>query len=323
MPGDGNGLKLIQRAAKRLTPYGKTGAPVPVDPTLAPEPARVASPANPDAAIPVTRDKVSEPAPMAPASPEDKPAVSTVRLKLAEMRLNGIITPDNLASPIAQEFRAIKRKLLGSARNQKTRAIDNNLVMITSALPGEGKTFTAMNLAISLAAERDLHVLLIDGDVIHPTLSSSFEPRYKQGLVELLSGQCRDAGEVIHRCSDVPNLSVIFAGQPDVRTPELMSSRRMADVCRDVSSRYQDRIVIIDTPPVLASAEPAAMAAHVHQTIMVVASYHSSRTQVQTALEHLTACPNISLLFNKAPEWSQTRSDNYYYYHRAKQAVPS
>jgi len=328
MPDNSNSLKLIQRAAKRLNAREDAAAQVPgqdTHRTFAGQESPQA-PSNVDAHAPDLRVKPAETQAAAAVGPGPigpMPVDRSVRLKLSEMRLNGIITPDDMTSSIAQEYRSIKRKLLSNARNQKTRVIDNNLVMITSALPREGKTFTAINLAISLAAERDLHVLLIDGDVIHPSLSAMFEPPRGTGLVELLTGECRNIGDVMCRCTDIPNLNVVFAGRPDVKTPELVSSRRMADICKDVSSRYPDRMIIIDTPPVLASAEPASIAAHVHQILMVVAAGQSNRAQVQSALENISACRNISLLFNKAPEWCQIEGDSYYDYHRGRAAAAS
>ena len=186
--------------------------------------------------------------------------------------------------------------------------------MVTSALPSEGKTFTAMNLALSLAAERDLHVLLIDGDVVNPALTSLFEHEGKQGLTDLLNGTCRDVGDVLYRCEDLPNLSVIFSGNHVQNTPELLSSDRMTSVCHEVSSRYNDRIIIIDTPPVLACAEPANIAMHVHQAILVVAASHATRSQIRAALDNISTCPSVSILLNKAPEWHKVNGEPYYYY---------
>ena len=195
--------------------------------------------------------------------------------------------------------------------------------MITSALPGEGKTFTAVNLALSLAAERDLHVLLIDGDVIHPSVKDLFEQTDAKGLIDLLNGSCANIGDVMHRCEDIPNLSVIFAGSPDRAVPELVSSRKMSDICVDISTRYNDRIIIIDSPPALASTEPANMAMHVHQLIMVVAAGQADRTQLQTALESVSACRNVSLLFNKAPRGHHLEGDPYYQYYSGNGATRS
>lgn len=225
-----------------------------------------------------------------------------------------MITPDNMASVISNEFRGIKRKLLQKARDPETRAAINNLIMVTSTLPGEGKTFTSINLAMSLAAERGLNVLLIDADVIRPSVGNMFKSTPKAGLTDLLSGAVPNVSDVLCRCAEVPNLSVMFSGAATVNSPELISSGRMADLCRELSARYTDRIIVLDTPPVLASPEPAQLASYVHQLIMVVAADQTDRHQLQKSLESVASCKNISLLFNKAPRWNEAQYAPYYGY---------
>lgn len=314
-------LDLIQRAAKRLRDSG-ADVVAPPQPALdhaplydllerSPAPGRqefVGPARNQDALPPPS----SEARPRAEAQPTE--ASKGVRLRLSELRRKGMITPDNFKSKLSFEFRGVKRKLIANARDPKTQALTKNLIMVTSALPGEGKTFTSMNLALALAAERDLRVLLIDGDVIHPSLGALFEPVPAKGLTDLLNGNCNHVDEVMHTCSNLPNLNVVFAGPRDERAPELMSSRRMTDICLEISTRYNNRIVIFDTPPVLASSETANLAMHVHQTLMVVSAGQANRSQLQSALENLSTCQNISLIFNKAPKWYKADSDSYYYY---------
>ena len=252
-----------------------------------------------------------------PASAPARTATSRsreVRLDFRELRQNGMITPDNMASAISNEFRGIKRKLLQRARDPNTRAAVNNLIMVTSSLPGEGKTFTATNLAISLAAERGLQVLLIDADVIRPSVGNIFLDAPRDGLLDLLNGKASQVSDVMCRCADIPNLAVIFAGGANVHSPELISSARMSDFCTDISTRYPDRMIVIDTPPVLASTEPATLASYVHQLIMVVAADQTDRHQLRKSLDAVASCKNISLLFNKAPRWNEAAYTPYYGY---------
>jgi receptor protein-tyrosine kinase len=253
----------------------------------------------------------------APPPPVPEGAVShPVHLNLSRLRHAQIATPDNVSSTTYNEFRAIKRRLLPMARGAAGNTLVNNLFMVTSALPGEGKTFTAMNLAISLAAERNLHVVLVDGDVVRSSLDGYFEGANTRGLTDLLNGRCENISDVMHRCVEVPNLRVIFAGKHDAGSPELLASRRMADICQDLSSRYSDRIVIIDAPPVLAAAEPTALAMHIHHLIMVVAAQQPSRHHVEEALSRVASCRSIMMLFNKSPHWRHTPASSYYYYYR-------
>jgi protein-tyrosine kinase len=244
-----------------------------------------------------------------------------VRLDFRVMRQNGMITPDNMTSVISNQFRAIKRKLLQKVRDPDTRAPVKNLVMVTSSLPGEGKTFTSINLAISLAAERGMQVLLMDADVIRPAVGNVFKDTPREGLTDLLSGKST-VSDVMCRCEEIPNLAVIFAGRARADSPELISSSRMFDLCNDLSTRYPDRIIVIDTPPVLASPEPATLAGYVHQLIMVVAANQTDRHQLRAALESVASCKNVNLLFNKAPRWDETEYRSYYGYANTAASVP-
>jgi receptor protein-tyrosine kinase len=133
-------------------------------------------------------------------------------------------------------------------------------------------------------------------------------------LTDLLTGKCTDIAEATHRCTDLPNLSVVFAGKYEDHAPELVASRRMGEICAEISRRYSDGLVILDTPPVLASPETVSLAAFVHQIVMVVASGRTKRDQLQTALENVSACPNLNILLNQAPEWNKFDGDTYYYY---------
>jgi protein-tyrosine kinase len=242
------------------------------------------------------------------------PTIKQIGLDFRALRQNGMITPDNLSSALSNEFRGIKRKLLQKVRDPKTRAAVNNLIMVTSSLPGEGKTFSSINLAISLAAERGLRVLLIDADVIRPSVGNMFVSPVSEGLTDLLSGKVRQVSDVLYRCTDVPNLSVIFSGNPKTNSPELISSGQMANLCHELSARYPDRVIVLDTPPVLASSEPAILATYVHQLIMVVSAAQTDRHQLRKSLEAVSSCQNISLLFNKAPRWNEVEYNSYYGY---------
>jgi receptor protein-tyrosine kinase len=242
------------------------------------------------------------------------PSAKTVRLDFRALRQNGCITPDNMTSAISNEFRGIKRKLLQKVRDPQTRAAVSNLIMVTSSLPGEGKTFSSINLALSLAAERGLQVLLIDADVIRPSVGNMFVAPPTEGLTDLLTGKVGHVSDVLHRCTDIPNLAVIFAGNPCANTPELISSGRMSNLCKELSARYPDRVIVLDTPPVLASAEPAILASYVHHLVMVVAADQTDRHQLRKSLETIASCQSVSLLFNKAPSWNEPEYVAYYGY---------
>jgi protein-tyrosine kinase len=266
-------------------------------------------------------------APVSRAPDQARPTTGTgktIRLDFRALRQNGLITPDNMSSAISNEFRGIKRRLLQKVRDPHTRAAVSNLIMVTSSLPGEGKTFSSINLALSLAAERGLQVLLIDADVIRPSVGNMFVAAPNEGLTDLLSGRVGHVSDVLHRCTDIPNLAVIFAGNPSSNTPELISSGRMANLCRELSARYPDRVIVLDTPPVLASSEPAILASYMHHLIMVVSADQTDRHQLRKSLEAIAACQSVSLLFNKAPSWNEAEYVAYYgYANAASPAAPA
>ena len=241
-----------------------------------------------------------------------------LRLNLGKLRESRMVTPDNRASVTYNEFRAIKRKLLPMTRDPATKATTRNVVMITSALAGEGKTYTAMNLAIGLAAERNLEVILVDGDVVRSSITQYFEGAPEEGLLDLLTGRRQQIDEVLKRCADLPNLHVLFSGRRDDTSPELLASARMAEVCSALSRRFRESVVVIDAPPVLATAEPSAMVMHVHHLIMVVAAGQVARHHIEEALTCVATCPSISLVFNKSPEWQRATPYPYYYSYAQK-----
>jgi len=324
-------LNLIERMAQRLEKEaasqsaganlaGRTLEREPITPPIQPS-LQQPAPRRSDGVSAIGPAAANGHAPIPPVSraPDQAqaglpPAAKTVRLDFRALRQNGLITPDNMTSAISNEFRGIKRRLLQKVRDPQTRAAVSNLIMVTSSLPGEGKTFSSINLALSLAAERGLQVLLIDADVIRPSVGNMFVAPPSEGLTDLLTGKVSHVSDVLHRCTDIPNLAVIFAGNPCVNTPELISSGKMANLCKELSARYPDRVIVLDTPPVLASAEPAILASYVHHLVMVVAADQTDRHQLRKSLESVASCQSVSLLFNKAPSWNEQEYVAYYGY---------
>jgi len=260
-----------------------------------------------------TQRRANGQASAAPLAQPQRAEPQALRLNAHKLKEARMVTPDNRASVTYNEFRSIKRKLLPLTRDPDTRASTKNIVMITSALAGEGKTYTALNLAICLAAEKNLDVILVDGDVVRSSITEFFEGAPNEGLLDLLTGRRQQIDEVLQRCADVPNLHVLFSGRRDDSSPELLASQRMADVCSALSHRFRESIVVIDAPPVLATAEPSALAMHVHHLIMVVAAGQVARHHIEDALAGVAACPSISLVLNKSPEWQRSTPYPYYY----------
>ena len=214
---------------------------------------------------------------------------------------NGISLPAAGGTRTVEEFRAIKRQVLvNAARASATMRNDlSRLVMITSARPGDGKTYTAINLALSIAFERDLKVLLVDADVYRQSLVSYLGIQATTGWIDLLSDPSVGFSDILLH-TNIPNLSILPAGHAHPEVPELMASRRMTDLVMEMARRYPDRFIIFDTLPCLASSEPTVLAGIVGQALFVVAAHETRRDQVEASLRLISACPSVSLILNKA-----------------------
>ncbi len=235
-----------------------------------------------------------------------------VDIDLERLKARGFVTPDAPKSQIADEFRVIKRPIIRNARRVPGATIRNgNLIMVTSALPREGKTFTAVNLALSVAMEVDTTVLLVDGDVAHPEFPNILQTPGAPGLLELLTHDGLDVSDTIVR-TNIENFSVLPAGAHHRRATELLASEQMATVLRELATRYSDRIVIFDSPPLLPTTEARALAAHMGQIVMVVAADSTRQHAVNLALETVEDCEIVLMMLNKA---DQTDVGTYYGYY--------
>lgn len=228
-----------------------------------------------------------------------------VALDFNKLKRDGFITPRNTLTQTSEEFRLIKRAVL--RKYKEADSSNANVIMVTSALGGEGKTFTAINLAISIAFERDFRVLLIDGDVRKSDMLSHLGLKAGPGLVDVLSDETLDLADVMLR-TNLDGLSIVPSGRSHSLSTELLASRIMADLIDQISRRYADRIIVFDTPPVLLTSEAAAIAQHVGQTVFVVRAERTGRETVKEALEVLKPARNVAFLLNAAhPQLGQAK----------------
>lgn len=198
-------------------------------------------------------------------------------------------------------FREIKRPLLDRIARREDgdpESARSNVAMVTSAVPGDGKTFTAINLALSLALERDKQVVVIDGDVIKKELSNRLGFGAETGLMEFLEDTSLSLDDVLIQ-TDLPNLLVIPAGHISTHATELLSSARMMSLVEQLS-RSRDRLVIFDSPPLLATTESQAIASLVGQALLVVREGHTSKDMIARAVPLLKSCPSVSLVLNQS-----------------------
>ncbi|MFQ5534413.1 MAG: XrtA-associated tyrosine autokinase [Sphingomonadales bacterium] len=220
-------------------------------------------------------------------------------IDLEALDSQGMITPVGEPSQIAEEFRVIKRSLLAKAFDKRDRGIKNsNLILVSSAQPGEGKTFCAVNLAMSVASERDLTVLLVDADFANPSVLQNLGLSGGNGLFDVIDDENIDLADCLIR-TNLDNLSVLPAGRRHSLTTELLASDRMRDIADEIVMRYPDRLIIFDSPPVLASSAPGTLASFVGQILFVVEADKTTASQVKAALMQINACENVSLILNK------------------------
>ncbi len=236
------------------------------------------------------------------------------RLPFDQLRQAGVLTPDAKRSQLAEEYRLIKRPLLLNVDKKGADIAENpNLIMVTSALPGEGKTFTAINLAMSIAMEQDRTVLLVDGDVAKPAASKRLGITFEQGLIDLLENDRLSIADVLVK-TNIENMRVIPAGKHHDRATELLASERMLAIMEELSSRYPDRIVIFDSPPLLLTTESAVLSEMMGQIVVVVAAEQTVQQAVIEALTRLGQDKIKGLVLNKyRPSFGSRYGSGYGY----------
>lgn len=330
-------MDLVEKAAQRLAQLQKAGIDAPV-PTAVP--GADAPPANAGVEAVPTPERLARaleraqpadarPAPRAPAAPtapamhayrQSAPAASGPRSKVVHIDLEalaaaGFVTPQAQRSQIADEFRVIKRPIIRNARERAgPRAERANLVMVTSAIPGEGKSFVALNLAMSIALEVDSTVLLVDADVANPSvMKMMYLQQESKGLLDLLTSADTKLSDVLLR-TNVEKLSLLPSGTAHGRATEMLASETMASLLQEMASRYEDRILVFDSPPLLATTEARALASHMGQIVLVVEADRTTQVMVKHALETIESCPVVMMVLNKAarPEVGSYYSQHYY-----------
>lgn len=206
----------------------------------------------------------------------------------------GFILPNAPAGALAEEFRIIKRQLLlgfepGSGRKQ--------VVLVASAQPGEGKSFCALNLALSMAGEKDLEVLLVDGDVAKAELPALLGVEGESGLVDAIMDRRSDPEDYVLE-TDIPGFLLLPAGRRAADVTEFLASARTSELLAQLTERHPNRIVIFDSPPALVASPASVLASHAGQVMMVVRADTTTESDLREALSLLTACDNISLVLN-------------------------
>ncbi len=308
-------MNIIEQATRRLEELRRAGIQVPdnIEPTpagaalLRSATAAPLAPAGPEAtpvAAPVAApvaEKTVAPAPVAPPVVDRSIGKRSreVAIDIDHLASQGYLTPMLSDRVLAEQIRIIKQALLKNVEDAAARGLRRNLVLITSATAGEGKTFFSMNLAMSLAMEVDHHALLVDADVLRPSVLGRYGIESSSGLLDLASDPSLDVSDVLLR-TNVPKLTLLPAGKENRKSPELLSSAYIDSLLQELSERYADRLVIFDAPPILVSSGTRHLASRVGQVVMVVQADSADSRAVSQAFAAVDACPLVSTVLNRS-----------------------
>jgi len=262
------------------------------------------------------------PAPVVPVVTEEAIPLEPARrvsIDRGVLRTMGLLAPEESERQVASQYQQVKRPLIASALGKTDPKIPNgHLIMLASALPGEGKTFTSINLALSMAREKDTEVLLVDADVAKPHVTKIFGLQSERGLLDLLvDGKLRPSSLILP--TDIRGLSLLPAGQHIDNATELLASERMLQVALELGSSSGRRIVLFDSPPLLLSTESRALIAAVGQVVLVVRAEVTAQQAVRDAIEAVGGAKPMSLILNQG---STAPAAGYYGYGSYGEAKP-
>lgn len=263
---------------------------------------------NPFAEGEVAESSISVSAGMVTLSGE--PVGKQIKLDFERLKATGLIHPlADKTNRTVEEFRSIKRPLLTHIRGEGASIVDNaNMIMVTSSLASEGKTFTSINLAMSIAMEMDKTVLLVDADVAKPDVTSRLGVEAEKGLIDVLLDEGLTLQDVLLR-TDIPKLTLLPAGRKHVHATELLASERMRQLALEISTRYHDRIVIFDSPPLLLTTEARVLASLMGQVVVVVEESTTPQHVVKEAVGLLATNEIVGIVLNKG---MHDKSAHYY-----------
>jgi protein-tyrosine kinase len=280
-------MSLIEKALQKMRTEGASVAPAPA------------------AAVPgAATGRGTGSTPARPKAPRQ-----TVTIDSATLEEAGVVAPQDRLHQQVSDYRHIKRQVMAAVAGlSATGSASSRAIMVTSALPGEGKTFSSINLALSLALERDTSVLLIDGDVAKPSTSRLLNIERYPGLLDAIDDDTIHVEDLILG-TNVKGLTLLPAGRKSAIANESLSSTQMQSV---MNSLLQDesRYIVIDSPPLLVTTEAAALSHHAGQVIMVVRADSTVQRAVADGLHLLGERVGVSMILNRV---KHSRLEGYYY----------
>lgn len=291
-------MSIIEQATKRLEQLRQAGVEVSwQQPSVTPPSGGAAA----EAAAQASRhDPGHASARNRPADPALPPKASkSIELDLPKLAESLMLVPGNPHQELAAEFRGIKRPLVANLVSGAGAALPgSNLIVVTSAVPGEGKTFCAINLALSMAAEVDKTVLLVDADVLKPSVSNRLGIDPAAGLLDLLANPSIDLSEVLLK-TNIAKFTVLPAGKPRADSAELLAGGHMKQLFDELAQRYPDRIIIVDAPPLLPTTEARTLASRAGQVVMIVDAGSTSQGVLSEAFGTIESCKNVMSILNR------------------------
>jgi exopolysaccharide/PEP-CTERM locus tyrosine autokinase len=285
---------LIEQAALRLEQLRQAGVEIPVLEPASNPASRFAAGAEADMTVSASSARNSP-----PRAPDANASSRRVEIDLDAIGVAGLLTPSAPRSHLADQYRVLKRPLISNAMGKGAATIKHaNLIMVTSALAGEGKSFTSINLAMSIAAELDHTVMLVDADVARPSVLRMLGLPPGPGLLDLLEGNAEMTSVLLR--TNVDKLTILPSGTPHARATELLASEAMSQLLDDMATRYPDRIIIFDSPPLLLTTESRVLATHMGQIVVVVNAGMTLQSNVHQALAAIESCPLKMMVLNKS-----------------------
>lgn len=237
--------------------------------------------------------------------------IDTAVVELKEVNNAHIVTISQPDSQVAEEYRRLKSMVL-----RETKADFLNTIMVTSSIDSEGKTLTAINLAVSLAQEIDHSILLVDADLRKPMIHEYLGIKYKYGLSDYLTGDI-DVSEILIK-TGIGKLTILPAGRRVENPVELISSKRMKSLIKELKQRYMDRYIIIDTPPILSFAEGISIGSYVDGIIFVVQQGRAQKKTIENSLNVIKGLNILGVVFNNSISANLEGHYSYYYNYQKK-----
>jgi len=257
-------MSLVEQAIARMRNQARAAAP------------KIADAVSKPAAPPPIVDQVPEPAAAKPAK--------RMTLNMQALRAHGYLPEAGKDRLFAEHYRRIKRPLVEKAMSEVAAIGEPRVIMVTSALPGDGKTFTSINLALSMALERDISVLLMDCDVAKRHVTEIVGLKEESGLLDALIDESVDIDSLVVQ-TNLEGLSILPAGRRvEAATAELLSSNRMRQIIANLCNRNPRRILLLDSPPLLITNEGRTLVKIAGQIVLVIRAGHTPRHAVQDSM---------------------------------------